>query len=135
MGFPANGSSEKPLKFLIYGRIDWIGGLLGKLCESQGIDYVYGSGRLENRSSLDSDLASINSTLLGSFETHQLLGWAVPYCPGGDLNVLRYRQADHIFSPSVIRFYLAAIVCAPTTIIFHHPLLLSPCPYRSLLRP
>ncbi|THG22872.1 hypothetical protein TEA_025569 [Camellia sinensis var. sinensis] len=29
---------------------------------SQGIDYVYGSGRLENRSSLDSDLASINPT-------------------------------------------------------------------------
>ncbi|KAL7167403.1 hypothetical protein ACSBR2_037960 [Camellia fascicularis] len=62
MGFPANGSSEKPLKFLIYGRTGWIGGLLGKLCESQGIDYVYGSGRLENRSSLDSDLASINPT-------------------------------------------------------------------------
>ncbi|KAL7188777.1 hypothetical protein ACSBR1_038602 [Camellia fascicularis] len=62
MGFPANGSSEKPLKFLIYGRTGWIGGLLGKLCDSQGIDYVYGSGRLENRSSLDSDLASINPT-------------------------------------------------------------------------
>ncbi|CAL5359981.1 unnamed protein product [Camellia sinensis] len=62
MGFPANGSSEKPLKFLIYGRTGWIGGLLGKLCESQGIDYVYGSGRLENRSSLDSDLVSINPT-------------------------------------------------------------------------
>ncbi|KAL6966416.1 hypothetical protein U1Q18_032195 [Sarracenia purpurea var. burkii] len=51
-------------------------------------------------------------TLLGSFETHDLLCWAVPYCPGGDLNVLRYRQNDHIFSPAVIRFYLAEIVCA-----------------------
>lgn len=51
-------------------------------------------------------------TLLGSFENHQFLGWAVPYCPGGDLNVLRYRQTDHVFSPSVIRFYLAEIVCA-----------------------
>ncbi|GMQ05584.1 hypothetical protein CsSME_00050557 [Camellia sinensis var. sinensis] len=51
-------------------------------------------------------------TLLGSFVTHRLLGWSVPYCPGGDLTVLRYRQTDHVFSPSVIRFYLAAIACA-----------------------
>lgn len=51
-------------------------------------------------------------SLLGSFETDHLLGWAVPYCPGGDLNVLRYRQTDHVFSPAVIRFYLAEIVCA-----------------------
>lgn len=63
MGFPANGSAEtKPFKFLIYGRTGWIGGLLGKLCEGQKIDYVYGSGRLENRSSLEADIASINPT-------------------------------------------------------------------------
>ncbi|XP_017973940.1 PREDICTED: bifunctional dTDP-4-dehydrorhamnose 3,5-epimerase/dTDP-4-dehydrorhamnose reductase [Theobroma cacao] len=62
MGFPANGSSEKPLKFLIYGRTGWIGGLLGKLCESKGIDYQYGSGRLENRLSLESDIASVKPT-------------------------------------------------------------------------
>ncbi|KAA8528110.1 hypothetical protein F0562_035021 [Nyssa sinensis] len=51
-------------------------------------------------------------TLIGSFNTQEFLGWAVPYCPGGDLNVLRYHQTDHVFSPSVIRFYLAEIVCA-----------------------
>ncbi|KAL7199296.1 hypothetical protein ACSBR2_021561 [Camellia fascicularis] len=50
--------------------------------------------------------------LLGSFETPEFLGWAVPYCHGGDLNVLRYRQTDHVFSPAVIRFYLAEIICA-----------------------
>ncbi|KAI4315351.1 hypothetical protein L6164_028170 [Bauhinia variegata] len=61
MGFPASGASaDKPLKFLIYGRTGWIGGLLGKLCESQGIDYAYGSGRLENRSSLEADIATVN---------------------------------------------------------------------------
>jgi hypothetical protein len=27
-----NGSSKQQLKFLIYGRIGWIGGLLGKIC-------------------------------------------------------------------------------------------------------
>ncbi|KAK4728644.1 hypothetical protein R3W88_021632 [Solanum pinnatisectum] len=63
MGFPANGSSQdKPYKFLIYGRTGWIGGLLGKLCEAQGIEYEYGSGRLENRSSLESDLTTVNPT-------------------------------------------------------------------------
>ncbi|GFZ01246.1 nucleotide-rhamnose synthase/epimerase-reductase [Actinidia rufa] len=62
MGFHANGSSEKPFKFLIYGRTGWIGGLLGKLCESRGIDFVYGSGRLENRSSLEADIADVNPT-------------------------------------------------------------------------
>ncbi|PON69761.1 Serine/threonine protein kinase [Parasponia andersonii] len=51
-------------------------------------------------------------TLLGSFEAHDYMGWAVPYCPGGDLNVLRYHQNDRVFSPAVIRFYLAEIVCA-----------------------
>ncbi|KAK8533184.1 hypothetical protein V6N13_046345 [Hibiscus sabdariffa] len=62
MGFPANGSSEKPLKFLIYGRTGWIGGLLGKLCQAKGIDFEYGRGRLENRISLESDIASVNPT-------------------------------------------------------------------------
>ncbi|KAM1255664.1 hypothetical protein ACFX2G_030469 [Malus domestica] len=61
MGFPSNGT-QKPLKFLIYGRTGWIGGLLSKLCKAQSIDYVYGSGRLENRSSLEADIANIKPT-------------------------------------------------------------------------
>ncbi|KAI9199158.1 hypothetical protein LWI28_028434 [Acer negundo] len=40
-------NGEQPLKFLIYGRTGWIGGLIGKLCQAQGIEFVYGSGRLE----------------------------------------------------------------------------------------
>ncbi|KAK3022618.1 hypothetical protein RJ639_045769 [Escallonia herrerae] len=51
-------------------------------------------------------------SLIGSFETHEFLGWAIPFCPGGDLNVRRYHQTDHVFSPAVIRFYLAEILCA-----------------------
>ncbi|KAL5727767.1 hypothetical protein ACHQM5_000922 [Ranunculus cassubicifolius] len=61
MGFTSNGSSTTH-KFLIYGRTGWIGGLLGKLCESQGINYTYGTGRLEDRSSLISDLETIQPT-------------------------------------------------------------------------
>ncbi|KAL5082576.1 hypothetical protein RYX36_010997 [Vicia faba] len=51
-------------------------------------------------------------SLLGSFETGQLLAWSVPYCSGGDLNVLRYHQTDRVFSTNVIRFYIAEILCA-----------------------
>ncbi|XVF47421.1 hypothetical protein PTKIN_Ptkin03bG0107800 [Pterospermum kingtungense] len=50
--------------------------------------------------------------LLGHLKTPEFLAWAVPYCPGSDLNVLRYHQNDRVFSPSVIRFYLAEILCA-----------------------
>ncbi|KAL8089107.1 hypothetical protein AgCh_038760 [Apium graveolens] len=40
----------------------WIGGLLGKLCEAQGINYTYGSGRLENRESLEADINGFKPT-------------------------------------------------------------------------
>ncbi|XP_011037838.1 PREDICTED: serine/threonine-protein kinase UCNL-like [Populus euphratica] len=50
--------------------------------------------------------------LISSIETQEFLAWSVPFCPGGDLNVLRHRQNDHVFSPAVIRFYVAEIVCA-----------------------
>ncbi|XP_004298763.1 PREDICTED: bifunctional dTDP-4-dehydrorhamnose 3,5-epimerase/dTDP-4-dehydrorhamnose reductase [Fragaria vesca subsp. vesca] len=63
MGFPANGATaDQHLKFLIYGKTGWIGGLLGKICQSQSISYEYGSGRLENRSSLEADLAAVKPT-------------------------------------------------------------------------
>ncbi|KAE8735512.1 Serine/threonine-protein kinase UCNL [Hibiscus syriacus] len=50
--------------------------------------------------------------LLGHLQTAELLAWAVPYCPGSDLHILRYRQIDRVFCPVVIRFYLAEILCA-----------------------
>ncbi|KAI4372207.1 hypothetical protein MLD38_010471 [Melastoma candidum] len=65
MGFPsANGSSPaaRPFKFLIYGKTGWIGGLLGRICDSQSIPYSYASGRLEDRSSLEADIASAEPT-------------------------------------------------------------------------
>lgn len=56
-------SPEKPsIKFLIYGRNGWLGGLLGKLCEKQGISYEYGKGRLENRSQLLEDIQNVKPT-------------------------------------------------------------------------
>jgi UDP-glucose 4,6-dehydratase len=57
-----NLTRDPSYKFLIYGRTGWLGGLLGKLCEKQGIAYEYGSGRLENRSSLEADIAAVKPT-------------------------------------------------------------------------
>lgn len=56
-------SPRKPsMKFLIYGSTGWIGGLLGKLCEKEGIPFEYGKGRLEDRSSLIADVQSVKPT-------------------------------------------------------------------------
>ncbi|PAN13067.1 hypothetical protein PAHAL_2G312000 [Panicum hallii] len=51
-------------------------------------------------------------SLLGCAETPGLLAWALPYCPGGDLNELRHAQPDRVFSPAAIRFYVAEVVSA-----------------------
>lgn len=50
--------------------------------------------------------------LLGHVETDKILAWVVDYCPGGDLNARRHRQAEKMFSESIIRFYAAEIVVA-----------------------
>ncbi|KAL3684360.1 hypothetical protein R1sor_002382 [Riccia sorocarpa] len=57
----ANGNAPS-YKFLIYGKTGWIGGLLGEISKKQGIDYVYGDGRLENRSSIEQDIATHKPT-------------------------------------------------------------------------
>ncbi|KAL3502865.1 hypothetical protein ACH5RR_037314 [Cinchona calisaya] len=50
------------LKFLIYGRTGWIGGLLGKICDKQGIPFEYGKGRLQERAQLLADIQSVKPT-------------------------------------------------------------------------
>ncbi|KAI6690269.1 hypothetical protein NL676_027097 [Syzygium grande] len=56
-------SFKKPsLKFLIYGKTGWIGGLLGRLCENEGIPFEYGKGRLEYRSQLVADIQNVKPT-------------------------------------------------------------------------
>lgn len=61
---PKCGTPKKQnaLKFLIYGRTGWIGGLLGKICEKQGIAYEYGKGRMEDRAQLLLDIQTIKPT-------------------------------------------------------------------------
>ncbi|KAJ1425725.1 RmlD-like substrate binding domain [Sesbania bispinosa] len=50
------------LKFLIYGRTGWIGGLLGKLCDEERIAWEYGKGRLQDRKSLEEDIKRVMPT-------------------------------------------------------------------------
>ncbi|VVA98948.1 unnamed protein product [Arabis nemorensis] len=64
------------------------------------------------RLSVDSNQNPFLPRLLSSFESPEFFAWSVPYCSGGDLNVLLRRQNDGVFSSSVIRFYVAEIVCA-----------------------
>ncbi|KAK1389223.1 trifunctional UDP-glucose 4,6-dehydratase/UDP-4-keto-6-deoxy-D-glucose 3,5-epimerase/UDP-4-keto-L-rhamnose-reductase RHM1 [Heracleum sosnowskyi] len=61
-GTRSSPPQEPSLKFLIYGKSGWIGGLLGKICEKQGISYEYGKGRLENRSQLLADIQTVKPT-------------------------------------------------------------------------
>ncbi|KAF5797912.1 putative NAD-dependent epimerase/dehydratase, dTDP-glucose 4,6-dehydratase, NAD(P)-binding protein [Helianthus annuus] len=54
--------STNDVKFLIYGRTGWIGGLLGKLCTDKGIPYAYGRGKLQDRKTLLSDIRAMQPT-------------------------------------------------------------------------
>ena len=46
----------------MYSRTGWIGGLLGKLCEAQAIEFTYGSAASRTISSLEADVATVNPT-------------------------------------------------------------------------
>ncbi|KAJ4957905.1 hypothetical protein NE237_025016 [Protea cynaroides] len=61
-GTTGERSSSTGLKFLVYGRTGWIGGLLGGLCKDRGIEFEYGRGRLEERRSIMEDLGRVNPT-------------------------------------------------------------------------
>ncbi|KAF5200266.1 Udp-glucose 4-epimerase [Thalictrum thalictroides] len=55
-------SGTSGLKFLIYGKTGWIGGLLGRLCKDGGIEFEYGRGRLEDRMSIMDDIRNVRPT-------------------------------------------------------------------------
>ncbi|KAG4924033.1 Trifunctional UDP-glucose 4,6-dehydratase/UDP-4-keto-6-deoxy-D-glucose 3,5-epimerase/UDP-4-keto-L-rhamnose-reductase RHM1 [Glycine soja] len=63
---PATRNNVSPqkasLKFLIYGGAGWIGGLIGNICEKQGIPFEYGMARLDDRSQILFDFRTIKPT-------------------------------------------------------------------------
>ncbi|XAR60911.1 Non-specific serine/threonine protein kinase [Bertholletia excelsa] len=50
--------------------------------------------------------------LRGTTATDKIVGYAIDYCPGRDLNSLRKRQTEKMFSDDLIRFYAAELVLA-----------------------
>lgn len=50
--------------------------------------------------------------LRGLISTDKIIGYAIDYCPGRDLNFLRKKQTEKMFSVDTIRFYAAEIVLA-----------------------
>ncbi|KAK4795203.1 hypothetical protein SAY86_013197 [Trapa natans] len=50
--------------------------------------------------------------LRGSLSTDKIVGYAIDFCPGRDLNSLRKKQTEKMFSDDIIRFYAAELVLA-----------------------
>ncbi|XP_076906321.1 serine/threonine-protein kinase OXI1-like [Bidens hawaiensis] len=50
--------------------------------------------------------------LRGILSTEHIVGYAIDYCPGRNLNYLRKKQTDNMFSNDFIRFYAAELVLA-----------------------
>ncbi|KAK9281782.1 hypothetical protein L1049_004688 [Liquidambar formosana] len=50
--------------------------------------------------------------LRGVVDTENIIGYAIDYCPGRDLNSLRKKQTEKMFSDDIIRFYAAELVLA-----------------------
>lgn len=42
--------------------------------------------------------------LRGVFDTSSVVGFAIDYCPGRNLNSLRKKQTEHMFSDDIIRY-------------------------------
>ncbi|TYJ27932.1 hypothetical protein E1A91_A07G223300v1 [Gossypium mustelinum] len=61
-------------------------------------------------------LRNLNHPLLprlrGVLATDKVVGYAIDYCPGRDLNSLRKKQTEKMFSDDTIRFYAAELVLA-----------------------
>ncbi|KAK6141871.1 hypothetical protein DH2020_024383 [Rehmannia glutinosa] len=61
-------------------------------------------------------LASFHHPLLpklhGVLKTDRIVGYAIDYCSGRDLNYLRKKQTEKMFSDDIIRFYAAELVLA-----------------------
>lgn len=51
-------------------------------------------------------------SLHGVISTDKVIGYAIDYCPGKNLNSLRIMQSESMFSDEIIRFYAAELVLA-----------------------
>ncbi|CAN8304955.1 unnamed protein product [Cochlearia groenlandica] len=122
----SSGSTQNPsLKFLLYGKTGWIGGLLGKFCEKQGIAFEYGKGRLEDRSSLLQDIQNIKPTHV--FNAAGVTGRPnVDWCESHKTETIRANVAGTLTLADVCREHNLLMMNFATGCIFeydkNHPL-------------
>ncbi|CAA2982775.1 trifunctional UDP-glucose 4,6-dehydratase UDP-4-keto-6-deoxy-D-glucose 3,5-epimerase UDP-4-keto-L-rhamnose- [Olea europaea subsp. europaea] len=116
----SNSTSQKPpFKFLIFGRTGWIGGLLGKLCEKQGIPYEYGKGRLEDRSQLLADILAVKPTHV--FNAAGVTGRPnVDWCEGHKTETIRTNVAGTLNLADVCREHGLLMINFGTGCIFEY---------------
>ncbi|KAH6795602.1 hypothetical protein C2S51_036588 [Perilla frutescens var. frutescens] len=112
--------TEKPaFKFLIYGRTGWLGGLLGKLCEKQGIPYEYGKGRLENRAQILADVLAVKPTHV--FNAAGLTGRPnVDWCESHKTETIRVNVAGTLTLADVCREHGLLVMNFATGCIFEY---------------
>ncbi|KAJ4916000.1 hypothetical protein Rs2_01550 [Raphanus sativus] len=122
----SSGSAQSPsLKFLIYGKTGWIGGLLGQICEKQGIAFEYGKGRLEDRSSLLQDILNVKPTHV--FNAAGVTGRPnVDWCESHKTETIRANVAGTLTLADVCREHILLLMNFATGCIFeydeNHPL-------------
>eukprot|EP00897_Mesotaenium_endlicherianum_P003914 jgi/Mesen1/3550/ME000199S02701 len=116
----ANGAaSEPPLKFLIYGKSGWIGGLLGKLCEERGISYEYGQARLESRTAVEADIANVKPTHV--FNAAGVTGRPnVDWCETHQIETLRANVLGVLTLADVTRLHNLPVINYATGCIFEY---------------
>jgi dTDP-4-dehydrorhamnose reductase len=119
------GGHSEYYKFLIYGRTGWIGGLLGKLCTEQGIDYEYGAGRLENRAQIEEDIARVKPSHV--FNAAGVTGRPnVDWCESHKVDTIRANVVGTLTLADVCKQHNLLLVNYATGCIFEydedHPL-------------
>lgn len=108
-----------PLKFLLYGKSGWIGGLLGKICDKQGIPYEYGKGRLEDRASLVADIQNIKPTHV--FNAAGVTGRPnVDWCESHKTETIRTNVAGTLTLADVTREHGLIMINFATGCIFEY---------------
>eukprot|EP00250_Pteridium_aquilinum_P009000 c18371_g1_i2 orf=537-1427(+) len=107
------------LKFLIYGKTGWIGGLLGGLCTKGGIAYEYGQGRLENREQLEADIARVKPTHV--FNAAGVTGRPnVDWCESHKVETIRANVVGTLTLADVCREHNLLLINYATGCIFEY---------------
>ncbi|KAL9237954.1 hypothetical protein vseg_012442 [Gypsophila vaccaria] len=121
----ASTAADSSLKFLIYGKTGWIGDLLGKLLEKQGISYEYGKGRLDDIAQVLDDIRVVKPTHV--FDAAGMTGrQTAEWCESHKAEAIRTNVANTLTLADVCREHGVMLVHYATGCFFEyddaHPL-------------